>query len=159
MHGEIPRFVRGTWRESLRILFDHTVAVLAIALALGLGFILWHVSRLQSRVIETMALDNAAVYSQALAEFRTLYTSEVVERVRPLGITATHDYRATDGAIPLSATLSIMLGERIGRHGTGAETLLYSPYPLDSIVVQARDGARGMFVLMGLATVRTNLIQ
>ena len=125
----VSRIVRSTWRESLRVLFDHTVAVLAIALALGLGVVLWHVSRLQSRVIETMALENAALYSQALAEFRTLYTSEVVERVRSSGITVTHDYGSTDGAIPLPATLSIMLGERIGQHGTSAKTLLYSPYP------------------------------
>ena len=94
-----------------------------------MGFILWQVSRLQSRVIETMALDNAALYSQALAEFRTLYTSEVVERVRPLGIAVTHDYELTAGAIPLPATLSMMLGERIGQRSSSAETYLYSPYP------------------------------
>ena len=140
MHGDrvrsgletIPRFVRSTWRESVRVLFDHTVAVLAIVLAVGLGVFLWHVSRLQSRVIETMALDNAALYSQALAEFRTLYTSEVVERVRPLGIAVTHDYQTTAGAIPLPATLSMMLGERIGLRSSGAETHLYSPYPVSA---------------------------
>ena len=137
MHGDkvrsgletIPRFVRSTWRESLRVLFDHTVFVLAIVMAVGLGFILWHVSRLQSTVIETMALDNAALYTQALAEFRTLYTSEVVERIRPLGVAVTHDYELTTGAIPLPATLSMILGERIGQRGSGAETDLYSPYP------------------------------
>ncbi len=130
MHGDkLPRFVRSAWRESLRVLFDHTVSVLAIVLAVGLGYILWHVSRVQSRVIETMALDNAALYNQALAEFRTLYTSEVVERVRPLGIEVTHDYQTSAGAIPLPATLSIMLGERIGERGSSAETHLYSPYP------------------------------
>ena len=130
MHGDkLPRFVRSVWRESLRVLFDHTVSVLAIVLAVGLGSIVWYVSRVQSRVIETMALDNAALYSQALAEFRTLYTSEVVERIRPLGIEVTHDYETTAGAIPLPATLSMMLGERIGQHGSSAETYLYSPYP------------------------------
>ena len=137
MHGDkvrsgletIPRFLRTAWRESLRVLFDHTVSVLAIVLAVGLGVFLWHVSRLQSRVSDTMALDNAALYSQALAEFRTLYTSEVVERVRALGIAVTHDYESTAGAIPLPATLSMMLGERIGQGGSGAETHLYSPYP------------------------------
>ena len=130
MHGDkLPRLMRSAWRESLRVLFDHTISVLAIVLAVGLGYILWHVSRVQSRVIETMALDNAALYSQALAEFRTLYTSEVVERIRPLGIEVTHDYETRAGAIPLPATLSIMLGERIGQRGSSAETLLYSPYP------------------------------
>ena len=56
------------------------------------------------------ALESARLYTDALAEFRTMYTSEVVERLRPLGVKVTHDYRDTDGAIPLPATMSMMLG-------------------------------------------------
>lgn len=125
----VGRFAREVWREAIRILFDHTVAVLAVVLAVGLGYILFYISRLQSSVIETMALENAALYTQALAEFRTLYTSEVVERVRPHGVEITHDYTAYEKAIPLPATLSMMLGRRIGEHGSGARARLYSPYP------------------------------
>jgi signal transduction histidine kinase/DNA-binding response OmpR family regulator len=110
-------------------LLDRTVLFLAIFTAAGLALLLWYFSRMQSRVIETMALENAALYTQALDEFRTLYTSEVVERVRPLGVEVTHDYQAKPHAIPLPATLSILLGERIGARGSGTETRLYSPYP------------------------------
>ncbi|HXV61507.1 MAG TPA: response regulator [Vicinamibacteria bacterium] len=123
------RFVGQLWRSALGALFAHTVVALAVVLALGLGSILFYVSRFQSRMIETMALENAAIYTQALAEFRTLYTSEVVERVRPLGVAITHDYATKEGAIPLPATLAIMLGQRIGEHGSGASAQLYSPYP------------------------------
>ena len=97
--------------------------------AIGLGSTIWYMSRVQSNLIETMALDNAALYSQALAEFRTLYAQEVVERVRPQGIQVTHDYETVPGSIPLPATLSILLGKRIGEHASGAEAQLYSPYP------------------------------
>src|SRR3989304_9155558 len=100
--------------------------------AAGLGLLLWYFSRMQSRVIETMALENAALYTQALDEFRTLYTSEVVERVRPLGVEATHDYQAKPHAIPLPATLGILLGERIGARGSGTRTRPSSPYPSPS---------------------------
>ncbi|HLE72100.1 MAG TPA: hypothetical protein VJH87_20650, partial [Vicinamibacteria bacterium] len=98
-------------------LLDHTVLFLAVFTAAGLGLLLWYFSRVQSRVIETMALENAALYTQALEEFRTLYTSEVVERVRPLGVEVTHDYESKPHAIPLPATLSMLLGERIGARG------------------------------------------
>ncbi len=64
-----------------------------------------------------------------LAEFRTLYTSEVVERVRPLGIEVTHDYLNKPGAIPLPATFSMELGKRIGGNELGVKTRLYSNYP------------------------------
>src|SRR3990172_517059 len=87
-------------------LLDRTVLFLAIFTAAGLALLLWYFSRMQSRVIETMALENAALYAQAL-----------------------DDYQAKPHAIPLPATLSILLGERIGARGSGTETRLYSPYP------------------------------
>ena len=74
----------------------------------------WHASHLQANLVKTMSLGNAKLYSQALAEFRTLYTSEVVERVRNQGIAITHDYKNQPAAIPLPATLSMELGKRIG---------------------------------------------
>ena len=110
-------------------LYRHTVPVLALFLCLGLGLMLWHVTRLQRSLMESMALDHADVYTRALAEFRTLYTSEVVERVRPRGIEVTHDYENKEGAIPLPATLSLKLGHRIGQHKSGEEARLYSAYP------------------------------
>ena len=89
----------------------------------------WHVARLQSDLMETMALANADLYTQALAEFRTLYTRDVVERVRRQGIKVTHDFEKDEKAIPLPATLSMKLGQSIGAHRKGAETRLYSAYP------------------------------
>lgn len=80
-------------------------------------------------LVETIALENAALYSQAIEEFRTVYTSEVVSTAREQGIEVTHDYRDKEHAIPLPATLSMILGQRIGEHEAGAETRLYSAYP------------------------------
>ena len=58
------------------------------------------------RLIAAIALQDASLYAQALAEVRTLYTSEVVEIVRKHGIAVTHDYAAQEGAIPLPVTLT-----------------------------------------------------
>jgi diguanylate cyclase (GGDEF)-like protein/PAS domain S-box-containing protein len=90
---------------------------------------IWHLSQLQSRMIESTALGTSQLYSTALAQFRTLYTSEVVETASKHGLEVTHDYASRDDAIPLPATLSMLLGEEIGKQASGATSYLYSPYP------------------------------
>jgi len=103
--------------------------VLAIMLAIGVAAILWHLSRLSSNLVASAALQGTSMYSEGLAEFRTLYTSEVVDRVIPHGIEVTHDYLTREGAIPLPATLSMELGKHIGEKGSGMQARLYSDYP------------------------------
>ena len=109
--------------------YANMVTGLVILLLAGVGIIGWHVSRLQTNLIMTMAVASADLHAQAIEEFRTLYTSEVVERVRTRGIEVVRDYQSKPGAIPLPATLSIKLGQSIGAEHLGAETRLYSPFP------------------------------
>jgi hypothetical protein len=90
----------------------------------GVAIIVWHVSRLQAHLIESVALTHASLYTQVLEEFRTLYTSEVAVRVQVKGVDVTHDYAAKEGAIPLPATLSILLGNHLAAKGTGGQTRL-----------------------------------
>ncbi len=91
--------------------------------------ILAHVRGLQNELVRAGALQNAELLSGVIAEFRTVYTSEVVERLRPSGVEITHDYLLREGAVPLPATLSMLLGNRIGALDSGGGTRLYSPYP------------------------------
>ncbi|OOZ38506.1 hypothetical protein BOW53_15315 [Solemya pervernicosa gill symbiont] len=88
-----------------------------------------HVSQLQSNLINSTALKTAELYSVALTQFRSLYSSEVVSKASASGLDVTHDYVDRDNAIPLPATLGMKLGEEIGKHATGARAQLYSPYP------------------------------
>jgi len=76
-----------------------------------------------------MTLENALLYSQTLTEFRTLYTREIVERVRAQRIEITHDYEMKPGTIPLPATLSMKLGKSIDQRNSGTETRLYNTFP------------------------------
>src|SRR5262245_26215793 len=110
---------------------------------LGMGCMLWYVSRCRSSLFACIALQHAALYAQALAEFRPLYTSEVVETVRQHGIGVTHDYGTHTGAIPLPVTLTMLLGERISAHEAGAQVRLYSPYPFPAR--RAEGGLRDAF--------------
>jgi hypothetical protein len=63
-----------------------------------------------------------------LREFRTLYTSEVVEPVRSQGIEATHDYRLHTGHIPSPVTFSLLLSKRLDQE-SGTDVRLYSNHP------------------------------
>ena len=106
-----------------------TVLLLAGMLVFGVGGIFLYLDRLTDRLIEDSAIEYASLLSTAIAEFRTLYTSEVVGVAESHGIDVTQDYADRDDAIPLPATLAIMLGDRIGAENTNARTRLYSPYP------------------------------
>lgn len=105
--------------------------LLLVGLVVGglVACITWYVFQLQTRIVETTALDKAQVLSRAVGEFRTIYTAEVVTRLADTGVRVSHDYREHAGAIPLPATLSMLLGSRLGETGTGVSTRLYSPYP------------------------------
>jgi adenylate cyclase len=113
----------------LHLLYERPLSVLTIMFCIGVAIILWHVWRLQFGLIESVTVNDASLYAQALEEFRTLYTSEVVIRARTKGLEVTHDYDSKEGAIPLPVTLSILLGNHLAAKGTGGETRLYSDYP------------------------------
>ena len=108
---------------------ERTILVLAILFLAGIGLMTWQLSRIQEHLVTTMALASADFYAEAIEEFRTLYTSEVVERVRTHGIEVVPDYEDRPGTIPLPATLSMKLGQNIGAKNLGARTRLYSDYP------------------------------
>src|SRR5262249_12912872 len=137
MQSELPSVGRRTrhqvvaqaWTGCVRLFYERAILVLTCIFCAGVAGVLWQVSRVQSNLVASIAVQHASMYAQALAEFRTLYTSEVVEIVRDHGIEVTHDYTTKPGAIPLPATLSMLLGQRIGANRSGAQTRLYSPYP------------------------------
>ena len=108
---------------------DRSTWMVALVFALGLGLLIWQLVSLEEDLVRTNAEESARQYAKALEEFRTLYTSEVVARVKDHGIAVTHDYHEKSGAIPLPATLSILLGNRLSEEASGGSTRLYSDYP------------------------------
>ena len=125
----VRQAMANTLSRCVRLLHERTILLLLMMFCLGAACLLWYVSHLQSNLITAMALQDASLYTQTLAEVRTLYTSEVVETVRKQGIEVTHDYTSHVGAIPLPVTLSMLLGKRIGAYEAGAQVRLYSAYP------------------------------
>ena len=103
--------------------------MLLVLMLVGIAVLVWNLSRLSSELVRSSTLKDAERYNQALTEFRTLYTSEVVSRLATKGIEVTHDYSKREGAIPLPATLTKILAEQIGKHEKGVWVRLYSDYP------------------------------
>ena len=115
--------------QMMKSLHERTILILSILFGVCLVIMLVHITHLKTQMLKIAALTSADVYTRALTEMRSLYTSEVVERVRANGVAVTHDYETHEGAIPLPATLSQKLGERMGYQRPGEETHLLSPYP------------------------------
>jgi serine/threonine protein kinase len=106
------------------------IALLLIVVSLGSMFGLWHLSRLSESLVRSTAVESAEQETEVLEELNNFYSSAVVERVKPFGVQATHDYATRQGAIPLPATLTIDLGDHIREKSPrGMQVRLYSDYP------------------------------
>ena len=116
-------------KASAYLLRDHTIPVLTVLFCAATAIALWQLSRLSLQLVQSTALQGASLQSNSLRELRKLYTSEVADRVAPHGIEVTHDYANKEGAIPLPATFSMELSERISKQSTGMQARLYSDFP------------------------------
>ncbi len=108
---------------------DISIVLLVVAFSLGIGAMIFHVSSLQSSLLRTSAINSARIFSDALTDVRTLYTSDVVLAASAYGMDVTHDYLLKKNALPLPATFSIRLGELMSKRVDGARSRLYSAFP------------------------------
>lgn len=111
------------------ILDKHIVSVLISFSVIGASIVLFHFTTFQEKLVETMTFESAESISDALVEFRSLYTSEVVAPAKKAGMVISHDYESYEHAIPLPATLSMLLGKEISKSRGDTEIRLFSPYP------------------------------
>ncbi len=108
---------------------DRTVTALVSLFVIGAAIVLWQQWRFQSDMVNFMAEQDAQAYSEALATFRTVYTANVVNTAKQHGLEVTHDFDQKEKAIPLPATLTKILAQKIGEQGSGIKANLYSKYP------------------------------
>jgi len=112
-----------------RVLFDHSVLLLTVLIAVMVVASFSYLRRLQEQLLTALPVEGTRLQLQTLEEVRALYTSEVVEIARRQGIEVTQDYHGKQRAIPLPATLIIELGQRLARSGVSLRVRLYSDYP------------------------------
>lgn len=87
-----------------------------------------HTKTIKKNAVIASATQMAKLYSQAISTFRTIYSSKVVTIAEKNALPAIHDFH-NKNAIPLPATLTIILGNKIAEIGEGEKVSLYSPYP------------------------------
>lgn len=107
------------------------LVVFTLMVVVGLSFTAHRILELDRVTRQSIATENAARYSEALRAFRSVYTSEVVHRCEEMGIPVSEHYRSQSNTIPLPATLTKVLGERLGQLGE-TEVSLYSEHPFSA---------------------------
>jgi PAS domain S-box-containing protein len=98
---------------------------------LGSGAVLWLLGKQVAALYTEMAYQGAALQAKTIEEARQIYASKVVDRLKKHGIEASHEYQTKERTIPLPATLTIEIGERVGkgRGSEGAIVKLLSDFP------------------------------
>ena len=69
------------------------------------------------------------MHADMLDRMNALYSSTVAWPMKGLGVNVTHDFSGKEGAIPLPATFTIVLGEDMRDSEYGMKLRLYSDYP------------------------------
>ncbi|QAU23545.1 response regulator [Dyella sp. M7H15-1] len=121
-----PQTTLARLREKL---LDHTILLLALLVASITGAALWYLHSQQQRIVSSLAEQGAKQELTTMEQVRAMYTTEVVDKMRGHDITVTHDHLDQPNTIPLPATLTIELGNRINSQNTGLQLRLYSDYP------------------------------
>lgn len=97
-----------------------------VALTIGSAVGLWHLSRLNERLVRSTALEGAAQQAETLESLNEFY-SAAVDRAHAK---VAYDYSTRKDSLPLPATLTIDLGKHISeRSESGMQVRLYSDYP------------------------------
>ncbi len=156
MPESTPRPSARTWRRRWRIisryLNERLVLWLLPVLVIGTGALLWLLSHQVDALYQEMALQGAELDAHTIEEVRQIYTSEVVERLKNHDIHATHDYASQDRAIPLPATLTMQIGDRLNKVREGAYVRLFSDYPFPN----RRERMLDDFEIDAIARMRTS---
>ena len=103
------------WRRFSRYLSERLVLWLLPVVVLGSGAVLWLLGKQVAALYTEMAYQGAALQAKTIEEARQIYASKVVDRLKKHGIEASHEYQTKERTIPLPATLTIEIGERVGK--------------------------------------------
>lgn len=111
-------------------------AALLVSVLLTFAGGLWQLSRLADQLVQSTAIEGAALEAEVLSVVQDFYSKVVAQKVRDT-VPVTHLYKSVEGAIPVPATFTIDLGDHIRKSQvTGMFARLYSGHPF----AQRKDG-------------------
>jgi signal transduction histidine kinase len=113
----------------LGLLLRRPLLLITIYTLLVGALIAMQVAHHTRQIKEATVREAAESYSAAITQFRDYYSNEVVPRARKAGVEVTADFHSKEAAIPLPATLTIELGDRLSKEGGGRGFRLFSEFP------------------------------
>jgi class 3 adenylate cyclase len=111
------------------VLHRNPVTSTVLLLACGMALVLTSMINLSRQTSRQLAEQFVSTYVMSLDGFQAAYSESVVSRLRGSGVEITHDYHDRKLAVPLPATFSIELAERLTDPDSGLVTRVYSDYP------------------------------
>lgn len=121
--GSVERTVRWCQRYPLAV---------SVFFAVVLGSIagLWYLSSLSEFFVRQTALESARLENKMLDEVWRFYSERIEEiNFKTSGVAVTQNYLEIHPSLPLPATFSIDLGERISRRNPGMQVRVYGRHP------------------------------
>lgn len=121
----------GSFERIIRWCKRYPLAV-SVFLAVVFGSIsgLWYLSSLSEFFVRQTALESARLENKMLDEVWRFYSERIEEiNSKTSGVAVTQNYLSIHPSLPLPATFSIDLGERISRRNPGMEVRVYGRHP------------------------------
>jgi class 3 adenylate cyclase len=115
--------------KSLNFIHRRPILTISVLSVFGLAAILSNMAYLSNSIKKDLALKYADSYLIALNTFHSLYSTEIIERVKGKGVEISSNYKNIPDAIPFPVTFSIELANKIAETESGVTTRLYSNYP------------------------------
>ena len=140
MEADLRRFLEGqhplarpmgSIERTFRWCKRYPLAV-SVFLAVIFGSIagLWYLSSLSEFFVRQTALESARLENKMLDEVWRFYSEEIEDiDFKTSGVAITENYRKIHPSLPLPATFSIDLGERISRRNPGMQVRVYGRHP------------------------------
>jgi class 3 adenylate cyclase len=116
----------------LNFIHKRPLVTIIILFMFGGAAIFVNMVYLSSSINKELSLKYADSYLVALNTFHSFYSTDVVARAKEAGIVVSDDYKNIPGAIPVPATFSIELAEKITETENGVSTRLYSNFPFSN---------------------------
>ena len=135
----------------LNFIHKRPLVTISLLFVLGAGAIFGNMVYLTQSINKELALKYADSYLVALNTFHSFYSSDVVARVKGTDVIASSRYKEHEASIPVPATLSIELANRISALESGVSTRLYSDFPF---ATRLNGGPRDPFESLALSNLR-----